>query len=475
LRRFVLSIALALSCLAPCIVGATANTALAPGDAGDLLPGTPAQPTPTPAPQWLSVHAQITDTQQYHGAFPAAFSGLQSLWPHPDTAKTIDATLFLGIRLGKETEVYINPEIDQGFGLGNPPAAAGQEYNGTFGIAGFPSAEAYKVGRDSSYGRIQRIFVRQTFDWGGGDAQPIDPDINQLGGAVDPTHLVVTAGKFSVVDVFDTNAYAHDPKNDFLNWSIIDMAAFDYPADAWGYTYGASAEFSRGSSTLRGGLFQLSSMPNVIEIEHVPLRQYGVVGEFERRTTFLGGRPGAIKALAYVDSGYMGAYADAVARAAATASIPSTAAVRDAKHGKVGAGINVAQELAPNIGAFLRASAMNGTWEADDFTEIDRSVSGGITLGGALYHRPDDAIGVAAALNALSLPARQYFAAGGLGVLIGDGALAYSGERIIETYYKLAVTKSLGLTFDYQRITNPGYDTARGPVSVYGLRYHVQI
>ncbi len=470
--RTLLSIGSSLVALALCMAGATADVSAT--SEADLMPGSGSPATPTPAPQRISVHGQITDTQQYHGAFPAAYSGPQSLWPHPDTAKTVDATLFVGVRLGKETEFYINPELDQGFGLGIPPSAPGQSYNGTFGVAGFPSAEAYKVGRDSSYGRIQRVFVRQTFEFGGGDAAPIDPDINQLGGSVDPTNLVVTVGKFGVVDVFDNNTYAHDPKNDFLNWSIIDMGAFDYPADAWGYTYGASAQLSRGASTLRAGLFQLSATPNAIEIEHVPLRQYGLVGELERRTNFLGGRPGSIKGLIYVDSGYMGAYADADALAAATATVPSTASVRDAKHSKIGAGINVAQEVAPNIGAFLRVSAMNGTWEAYDFTEIDRSLSGGISVDGKLYRRPDDAIGVAAALNGLSAPAREYFGAGGLGVLVGDGTLSYSGERIIETYYKLGLTKIVGLTFDYQRITNPGYNVARGPVSVYGLRYHLQ-
>jgi high affinity Mn2+ porin len=440
-----------------------------------VAPSPSASAAPTPKAERLSLHAQSTDVQQYHGSFPAAYSGPQSITPNADTAKTIDVTLYLGARLGKATEIYVNPELDQGFGLGNPPTAPGLSYNGTFGAAGFTSAEAYKVGRDSSYERIHRAFVRQTFDFGGGDATAIDPDINQLGGSVDPKNLVVTAGKFSVVDVFDTNPYAHDPRNDFLNWSIVDMAAFDYAADAWGYTYGASAELAGLHSTLRAGLFQLSVTPNTIGIEHQPLRQYSPILEFEQRTSLLGGHPGAIKALVYDDVGYMGSYADAVAAAAGTGAPPTTAAVRNGKHDKVGAGINIAQEIAPSVGAFARLSAMNGTYEAYDFTDVDRSFSAGLSVSGKLYRRPLDTFGLAGAVNGLSAPAKQYFAAGGLGVLVGDGDLSYAGEQIIETYYKAGIGKNFALTFDYQHIANPAYNTARGPISVLGLRYRANI
>ena len=118
---------------------------------------------------------------------------------------------------------------------------------------------------------------------------------------------------------------------------------------------------------------------------------------------------------------------------------------------------------------------MNGTYEAFDFTDVDRSASGGVSIDGHLYRRPDDAFGLACAFNAISAPAQRYFAAGGLGILAGDGALSYGGERVLETYYKAGFTKYFALTFDYQYLTNPAYNTARGPVSVFGLRYHAQL
>ena len=457
---------------APATPGASPSGSPAPSPAVSAAPS-PA-PTATPKPERFSAHLQATDTQQYHGGFRAAYSGPQSLSARPDTAKTIDATLFLGAHLWQGGELYVNPELDQGFGLGQP-APPGGIYEGTVGVAGYVSGEAYKVGRDSSYGRIQRSFLRQTIELGGGDARSVDPDINQLGGSIAPKHLILTAGKFSVVDVFDNNVYAHDPKNDFLNWTIIDMGSFDYAADAWGYTYGASAELTSGLSTARAGLFQLSLQPNVIAVESVPLRQYMPVFEFERRTSLFGGRPGALKALAYYDDGYMGAYADAVDAAIGTGKPPSTADVRQNKHVKIGEGLNLAQEIAPHVGVFARLSAMNGTYEAFEFTDVDRAASGGVSIDGGLYHRADDAFGLACAFNAISTPAQRYFAAGGLGILAGDGALSYAGERVLETYYKAGFTKHFALTFDYQYITNPAYNTARGPVSVYGLRYHVQL
>lgn len=113
--------------------------------------------------------------------------------------------------------------------------------SGTLGVAGFPSGEAYKVGKDTPYLKTQRAFFHQTFDLGG-DVQQVDDDVNQVAGTRTADNLIVTLGKFSVVDIFDTNQYAHDPRADFLNWSIIDTGAFDYAADAWGYSLGGAVE-----------------------------------------------------------------------------------------------------------------------------------------------------------------------------------------------------------------------------------------
>ena len=148
-------------------------------------------------------------------------------------------TLFAGVHLWDGGETYINPEIDQGFG-----------FNDTYGIAGFPNGDAYKFGDSTPYFRLQRLFFRQTFDLGG-DVEDVEPGANQLGSRRTADNLVITIGKFSVVDMFDTNTYAHDPTADFLNWSIIDSGAYDYAADSWAYTYGIAGEWTQSWWTLR--------------------------------------------------------------------------------------------------------------------------------------------------------------------------------------------------------------------------------
>ena len=421
--------------------------------------------SPLPSPERWSVHAQFTQIQQYHGTFPAAYSGPQSLSPQPDTQKALDFTVYFGGRLWKGAEFYVDDEVDQGFALGNP--GPGDQYNGTFGAAGFFNGEAAKVGEHKPYTRLQRYFVRQTFNFGG-DRQAVEPDQNQLAGAVRADHLILTFGKFNVTDIFDNNPYAHDSKNDFLNWSIIDMGSFDYAADAWGYTRGLSAELTRGTSTARAGIFQLSLFPNAEQLERSFLRQFSPILEYERRTNLFGGHPGSWKVLLYGDYGYMAAYADATGAA-------TFAPFRAQRHWKIGEGINIAQEVASHVGFFGRLSAMNGTYEPFEYTEIDRSLLVGLSLDGAMWRRSNDTIGIADVHNALSQPAQQYYASGGLGITIGDGALSYAGEHILEAYYKLGIGPIVDITGDLQRVVNPGYNMVRGPVSIYGLRIHAQI
>jgi high affinity Mn2+ porin len=411
-------------------------------------------------PETWSVHGQLTFVEQYHPAYRAPYSGPNSLGSQSVGRETFDATLYAGVRLWDGGEAYINPEIDQGFGLSN-----------TLGVAGFVSGEAYKVGKADPYFRLQRLFFRQTFDLGG-KTEKVDPDADQLGGTRTADNLVFTAGKFSVTDVFDTNAYAHDPKSDFLNWALIDSGAFDYAADAWGYSYGAAAEWTQDWWTFRAGLFDLSRFPNSTKLVR-GFGEFELDGEFEDRYT-LWGAPGKLKLLAFLNRGRMGSYADALRLAEATDTIPDTALVRRYAS-KPGFALNLEQQVNESLGAFARLSANDGSEEAYEFTEINRSLAAGLSLKGAGWRRPKDTIGAAFVVDALSGRARDYFAAGGLGILIGDGRLPHYGhEQILETYYNAAVTDWLGVSADYQFVANPAYNRDRGPVSVLGLRLHAQ-
>jgi high affinity Mn2+ porin len=409
-------------------------------------------------PDWVSLHIQGTVTNQEHPAFHSAIpDGPESMKSEQQSAETTDVTLYLGVRLGG-LEVYFNPEQEEGFGP-----------SGTFGIAGYTTGEAYKVGQYAPYYRTPRLFGRYVVDLGG-EAQTVEDGLNQLAGTHDADNLTVTFGKFSVVDIFDNNAYAHDPKNDFLNWSIIELGAFDYAAESWGYTYGATAEWNQDWWTLRGGVFDMSRVPNDKYLDR-GFGQYQAVAEAEERHEILG-NPGKVRALFFLTSAKQGSYMDAVALGQISGETPDAQLVAHHQM-RPGGGINAEQQILPDLGAFFRVSANDGAIEEYDFTDINRSLSGGLSLTGQRWDRPADAIGLGAAANAISKQARAYFAAGGLGGLVGDGQLpSYAAERIVETYYKAEVVPGISVAFDYQRVVSPGYDAVRGPINFFTVRLH---
>ena len=205
-------------------------------------------------------------------------------------------------------EFWINPEVDQGFGLSN-----------TLGVAGFPSAEAYKVGNDYPYARVPRAFIRQTINLGG-EAQKVDAGINQFSGTNRSNRLVITLGKFSISDIFDDNRYAHDPRNDFLNWALVDAGTFDYAADAWGYTYGGSIEWYTGPWTFTAGLFDAPVVPNSVDVDP-HFNQFQSLFEIAHRHEFMG-QPGEVTITGWFTRARLGNYNDAVALAQLTGGRP---------------------------------------------------------------------------------------------------------------------------------------------------------
>jgi high affinity Mn2+ porin len=415
----------------------------------------------------VNFHGQVTFTWQGYPAIRSPYAGPNSLNASGEGRETADATLFAGVRLWQGAEFWFNPEIDQGFGLAD-----------THGIAGFPSAEAYKVGANYPYTRIQRAFVRQTIDLGG-DTDKVDADINQFADSSRTANRVVlTVGRFSVVDIFDTNKYANNPKSDFLNWSLVNAGTFDYAADAWAYTYGVAAEWYQGDWTVRGGYFDLSQTPtggiSPIGPDLDPtFDQFQLVGEVERRYE-LAGQPGALKITGFLNRGRAGDYAAAIALAQLTGAPADITAVRT-YDSRPGVSVNWQQQINDTLGVFARAGWADGSIEPWDFTDIDRTGSGGASITGKQWGRPDDTIGIAGVVNGISSEHRAFLNAGGLGILIGDGMLPHYGlEQIIETYYSYALSSSTKLTADYQFILNPGYNADRGPVNVFSGRFHWQ-
>jgi len=406
----------------------------------------------------FAFHGQATFLNQYTPSFRDPYHGTNSLTPNQGR-ETTDVTLYAGVRLWQGAELWATPEIDQGFGL-----------SGSVGAAGFPSGEAYKVGASYPYTRLQRAFIRQTIDLGG-DVQKVDSGLMQFPGSQTSDRLVITAGKVGVVDIFDNNKYAHDPRSDFMNWTLIDTGTFDYAADAWAYTVGGALEWYTGPWTFRGGVFDLSIRPNETTLDS-RFGQFQWDGEIERRYSIFG-QPGKVAITGYLTRGRMGSFEDAILLAAMTGAPADISAVRRYQS-RGGISMNLEQQLVENVGLFVRAGWADGTKEPYEFTDVDRTVAAGLSISGKLWGRDNDTWGIAGGVNGISSIHQAFLNAGGLGILVGDGQLPHPGdEGIFETYYSFPWFASK-ITLDYQLIVNPAYNRDRGPASVFGLRAHSQ-
>ncbi|MBV9510139.1 MAG: carbohydrate porin [Caulobacteraceae bacterium] len=413
--------------------------------------------SPAP-PQAFAIHGQFDITEQGNFAFRSPYAGPNSLDGGGEVRETTDATLFVGVRPWAGGELWANPEIDQGFGLSD-----------TLGLAGYSNAQGAKVGQAAPYFKLQRLFFRQTIDLGG-SRQAVDAQANQLAGSQTDDRLVLTLGKFSVVDVFDANDYAHDPRADFLNWSIVDTGSFDYAADAWGYTIGAAAEWYVGRWALRGGVFNLSAVPNGAALEY-DFDEYQLDGELEERHQWAG-HAGKVVVTWYLTQGRMARFADAIALGEATGAPADVSKVRRFR-GRQGFSVNLQQELTDSLGVFVRGGIADGSLEPYEYTDIDRTIVVGLSLKGSKWSRGDDTVGLAAVVNGISKVHEEYLNDGGLGILVGDGKLPHPGpEAIVESYYSWAAVKGAHLAFDYQFVENPAYNRDRGPVSILSVRLH---
>lgn len=418
------------------------------------------------SPDMISIHGQTTFNWQGYPSVHSPYEGQNSLPARGSGKQTFDATLFAGIKLWRDAEFWFNPEIDQGFGIGN-----------THGAAGYFSGESYKLGSSYPYARIQRAFLRQTINLGG-ESEKVEEDINQFAGTRSTNRVVLSVGRFGANDIFDTNKFANNPKVDFLNWSLINTGTFDYAADAWGSSYGAAAEWYFGRWTVRGGVFDLSTTPagGTSPLSYGLDRsftQLQALAEIERRYE-LWGQLGAVKVTGFFSRGSAGSYADAIRLAQATGQPADITAVRHIQN-RPGISMNVQQQITDDIGVFMRAGWADGKVEPWDFTDIDRTLAVGTSVSGKLWGRPDDTVGVAGVVNGISKSHAAFFNAGGLGILVGDGQLPRSRmEQIFEAYYSYAVNSWMRLSLDYQHVANPGYNADRGPVNAVAMRVHTQ-
>jgi len=426
---------------------------VAPGTTGGILPPSVRDD--------LSIHAQSTVIGQANAPFRAAYSGTNSLGTNFQARDTFSVTGFFGYKDPLEgTEFYYNPEPFQGYGL-----------SGTHGLAGFSNIEAQKAGYDFPHYNTARLFMRHVFGLGG-EQEDIADGPNQVAGKQDISRLTFTFGKLAIGDIFDNNTYSHDGRVGFMNWALVDAGAFNYSADQQGYTYGAVLDLNQKDWAVRAGYFLVPDVSNGENFDTRIGRRGQTIVEFQHNYTFLGA-PGVIRIIGFEEQFNAGSFSETLANPAfvnpdGTPDITATRKTRS-QYGFVG---NAELSVTKDFGLFSRISWWNGQSEII-YTDIDESFSFGGVLTGTSWGRPLDKIGVAGAINGISKSYQQYLAAGGLGVNIGDGALSYRPEEILEAYYSYSVAENASLTLDYQFIANPGYNYVRGPVNIGSVKFHV--
>ena len=408
----------------------------------------------------FTVNIQSTFIWQKHPQFASPYSLPGSLNPNSEIGYTFTGTAFLGARPWKSTEFFLDPEVSQG----NP-------FSNLRGLGGITNGEAQKAGSTQPVSYWARAFVRQTIGFGGGTIER-EASFNQFAESVDKRRLVFTGGVYAITDIFDQNAFAHDPRTQFMNWSMMDYAAWDTPADARGYTRGLAIEYYHDDWAFRIGRNLLPVESNGMQLNGDFSNSYSDNAEIERGYE-INGQPGRLRVLGFRNVAKFGNFNDAMSYSRQFGGTPDVGNVRKEQF-KYGFGVSLEQNITDSVGVFARYSWNNGQTEGYSFTDVNNSALVGVSIKGKPWARPDDVLGIAYASNGISGANRDYLAAGGSNFFCGDGNLNYQREGIFEIYYSFKVTKALWLTADYQRIQNPCFNTDRGPVNVYTVRGHVE-
>lgn len=413
-------------------------------------------------------HFQLTVISQSHLAFKALYSGTNSLSNVAQFGATsITSTLFLGRKLWNGGVFYFDPEISGGQGLSFAQ-----------GVAGALNGETYRVGNPTPGIFIARGYLQQQIPLGNTEYETVEDDVNQIKDKIPMSRITISAGKFAISDFYDANKYSNDPRTQFINWSVMANGAWDYPANTRGYTMGAVVELIKPKWAVRVSSVAVPKIANAPEMEYDIERAHSETAEMERKIS-INKRPGTVRFFASNTHSRAPSYAEGM-----KALETDDTSLLDVFSGKTesetfggkkfGLGLSGEQELNDDIGFFMRAGWNDGQYATWAFTEIDQTLSTGISIRGTKWKRKDDVVGIAGVVNGISAAHKDFLAAGGYGFIIGDGKLNYEDEAILETYYNAHFSKFFWLTFDYQFVNNPAYNKDRGPVNVFAVRGHVE-
>jgi hypothetical protein len=430
---------------------------------------------------WIS-SGQVTYIWHRKDAFPAAYTNLNgspnSLAPERERSYTASATAFVGLRAWQGGEIHFAPEMISELPLSGLRGLGGSIQNGELEKNGSRSPTFYR----------SRLFLRQT--WGlGGEPAALEPGPMQISKSADSRRFVLTAGNLAVIDIFDKNRFAGDVRQQFLNMNFLTYSAYDFAADARGYSWGVAGEYYRDDWALRAGRFIGPRDPNQLQLNYSIMNFHGDQIELEHKHE-LSGQPGKLRVLAYRNVERMGRWDDAINtfRAdpnknattctgfnydSANAGAPDLCWVRRSNT-KTGLGVSLEQAITEDMGVFFRGMKSDGKTEVYAFTSTDSSVSFGTLVKGSGWGRSKDTVGIGYAQNWLSRLHVAYLNLGGIDGFIGDGKINYKPEKLFEAFYNINLNNYLWFTLDYQHVVNPAYNADRGPVNMYGIRVHAE-
>jgi high affinity Mn2+ porin len=449
------------------LIAATACAAQATGDQGqsDQQRTTPDNPSttvfPHPNTRWY-VAGQANIIEQGHPAFPAKYSGPNSLKDTGEVAQSRVFTLYTGVQATHTTEILFDAE-----------SAGGRGISDALGLAGFTNLDVVRNPDLGATPYVARILLHQIVPLSS-EKKESERTFVSLATELPVRRLEFYLGKFSLPDFFDVNAVGSDSHLQFMNWTVDNNGAYDYAADTRGYTYGVIAIYQDRAWGVRFAEALMPKVANGLQLDWNLRRARAENIELDLSSKLAGERKTTLRLLSYVNHADMGDYREAVQLfLAGRTPKPDIVATRKQGTIKYGFGVNVEQEITGTARAYGRFGWNEGRHESFAYTEVNQTVSFGADWKGNRWGRKLDRVGAAFVTNAISKDHQNYLALGGLGFLLGDGALSYGRENIVETYYTAHLWRGVFGSFDLQHINNPGYNRARGPVWVPALRLHV--
>ena len=258
----------------------------APGSAKD-----PKTPTSLLNPDDVNFHSQFTATWQGYPAIRSPYQGPNSLPGGGEAREVMDATLFAGFRLWQGAELWVDPEIDQGFGIGD-----------THGLAGYANGESYKLGFGTPYARVQRYFVRQTIDLGGESKRLRPTSISSPA----PNLQSPCADRRQVLRrrYFRHEQICEQREDRFYELVAHQCRHLRLCGRRLGYTLRCGRRVVHGTLDVARGVFDLSATPAGGDSPNsygstATFNQLEYVGEIEERHELMG-QPGKVKVTGFV-------------------------------------------------------------------------------------------------------------------------------------------------------------------------------